>query len=202
MYTGPDPTAGDGNILGEKYCTHCGTRKKFEKFDVDNGNLDGRRDVCKECRAEIRKAEQEQLQLEAIQDMEHKSVEALGELASSGGSMTPHTSELLESVMSAFGGTHGYVKHLFATYIAAPPGSERRVKIHKMIFDLTQNVTQVDMNDKRLEEMPTEDIQRLMGTFIEEWQKKRGLPSNAVPTLEGAIADTVQEYQNAKAEGE
>lgn len=190
-----DPTLSEGDTDSEKWCTHCGHKKSVREFDVDEQRADGRRDVCKKCRADIRQADKEKLQHETIQALEEEGLATLKTL-SSGGSFVPHSNELLEAVMRPFGGVSGYAKHLFATYLACDPGSNKRVQIHKMIFELAQQVTTIGQSEQQLEDMDSEDIRLTMMRYLLEYQDKAKLSGNMIPTLEGSIVDASLEIKD------
>ena len=176
---------------GFKWCTHCGVRKELDAFHQDSAKEDGRRDTCKECRSKIDK-ERKQKTLDAeLQKVEQEGLKALGNL-SSGGSFDPHINEVFESLMKPFGGVNGWAKHLFATYLACDPGSQKRVKIHDMMMQLAGKVTKLGLAERQLDMMEERDLLQVMRQHLVEYQENNELPSTAIPTLTDQVIDADQ----------
>lgn len=175
-------------IEGEKYCTHCGILKPYELFHKDASRQDGYKDVCRECRSEIDKEQRKRVLDDRIRAVDDEGMEALGKMTP-GGSYDPHINEVFEAVLRPFGGVNGWAKHLFATYLAAEPGSARRVKIHDMIMQLAGKVTKLGLAERQLDMMEERDLLNVMRQYLTEYQSSNDLPSTALPDPRGGIID-------------
>lgn len=78
-----------------------------------------------------------------MKKMEKVAVDALLENAVRGGANIPHSAELLEQIMSYWGGTSGFSALLVKQYFDSKPGSSQRGKMLEMVVRLVQkNVDQ------------------------------------------------------------
>lgn len=187
----PDPIEAVVDTTSEKFCTHCGVKQPLENFHKDESKGDGRKDTCKSCRAKIHE-QKKQLSLDAqLQKVEEEGIKTLGSL-SSGGSFDPHINEVFEAMMKPFGGVNGWAKHLFATYLACDPGSQKRVKIHDMMMQLAGKVTKLGLAERQLDMMEERDLLQVMRQHLVEYQKNNELPSTAIPTLTDQVIDADQ----------
>ena len=173
---------------GEKFCTHCGKKKVLDEFHKDESKEDGHRDVCKACRSLINEQKKQDVLDARLQEIEQEGLKTLGSL-SSGGSFDPHINEVFESMLKPFGGVNGWAKHLFATYLACDPGSQKRVKIHDMMMQLAGKVTKLGLAERQLDMMEERDLLQIMHQHLVEYQKGNDLPSTAIPTLSGEVID-------------
>jgi hypothetical protein len=186
-----DPVVAAANKPGFKFCTTCGKRKALEDFHKDDSKADGHRDTCKMCRKEINARARDARRKKQIQELENQGLDALGKM-SSGGSLDPHINEVFEAIMRPFGGVNGYAKHLFATYLACDPGSQRRIKIHEMIIRLADKVTKMGLAERQLEMMEERDLKRVLEKHMLEYKEQTGyLPSASVDDEE--VEDAVFE---------
>ena len=184
----PAPIEAEEAVDGEKWCNHCGIMKPLKDFHRDSRKEDGHRDVCIECRAKIEK-EKEKESLDArLKELEQEGIETLGKL-SSGGSFDPHINQVFESMLKPFGGVDGWAKHLFATYLASPPGSQKRVKIHDMMMQLAGKVTKLGLAERQLDQMEERDLLNVMKQHLVEYQQGNNLLPTEIPTLEGEVVD-------------
>jgi len=184
----PDPIEAEANKAGCKFCTHCGQRKTLDLFHVDVSKEDGHRDVCKECRTKIAdQAKQDQLdhRLAVLEEQGLQTLETLKD----GGSFDPHINEIFESMLRPFGGVNGWAKHLFATYLACDPGSQKRVKIHDMMMNLASKVTTLGLAERQLDMMEERDLIEVMRQHLIEYQESNSLPATAIPTLNDRVID-------------
>lgn len=173
---------------GSKWCTHCGGRKSLDAFHRDSSKEDGHRDVCKDCRSSLDQQKKQKSLDAELQKVEQEGLDALGNL-SSGGSFDPHINEVFESLMKPFGGVNGWAKHLFATYLACDPGSQKRVKIHDMMMQLAGKVTKLGLTERQLDMMEERDLLQVMKQYLVEYQEGNDLPSTAIPTITGDVID-------------
>ena len=184
----PDPIEAEATVSGEKYCTSCGIRKMLAEFHKDTTKEDGHRDTCRECRAKINKERKEQSLAAELRRIEEEGLKTLGTLTD-GGSYDPHINEVFESLMKPFGGVQGWAKHLFATYLACDPGSQKRVKIHDMMMQLAGKVTKLGLAERQLDMMEEKDLLQVMRGHLVDFQKGNNLPSTMIPTLGDSVID-------------
>ena len=184
----PDPIEAEANVSGEKYCTSCGIRQSLAEFHRDETKEDGHRDTCRGCRAKINKEKKERNLAAELRKIEEQGIKTLGTLTD-GGSYDPHINEVFESMMKPFGGVQGWAKHLFATYLACDPGSQKRVKIHDMMMQLAGKVTKLGLAERQLDMMEEKDLLQVMRGHIVDFQKGNDLASTMIPTLGDSIID-------------
>jgi hypothetical protein len=173
---------------GDKFCTNCGVKKPLTEFHVDNSKSDGHRDTCKACRSLIHEEKKHGELDSRLQELEEEGLKTLGNL-SGGGSYDPHVNEVFEAVMRPFGGVNGWAKHLFATYLACDPGSQKRVKIHDMMMQLAGKVTKLGLTERQLDMMEERDLLQVMRQHLVEYQESNNLPSTSIPTLNGEVVE-------------
>lgn len=121
-------------------------------YYAPTGNGDTYSYVCVKC-TDRKKAEEE------IQKIEEEALTRLRSLPLSGGSNIPHTAELLEGAMVAFGGTAGFSNLLMKQYLDAKPGSRIRSGILEMITRLASKNTEVGGAKKPTELMSEEELE-------------------------------------------
>ena len=180
---------------GKKWCTSCGIQKDTEEnFDRDAQRADGFRDTCRDCRAEQRiqaKLERdENANSQRIQEMEQQNLEALDSL-SSGGAFNPHSEELAEALMIPFGGVNGFAKNIYATYLCAPPGSARRVKILDMVVKLIQANSRMELDERKIDLLNDKDIEKVFEEQATRYMQMTGIPLKLTTAeqLQGVVAD-------------
>jgi hypothetical protein len=131
---------------GQRCCQECG---EIYPESVDNfpAAEDGSLSVsCVKCVG--RKRRDRGLKKSAkragmMKKMEKVAVDALLENAVRGGANIPHSAELLEQIMTYWGGTSGFSALLVKQYFDSKPGSSQRGKMLEMVVRLVQkNVDQ------------------------------------------------------------
>lgn len=138
---------------GTRRCDTCGELYPLHAdYYRPTGNGDTFAYVCVKC--EKRKAAEEE-----IQKIEEDAMDRLRSLPLSGGSNIPHTAELLEGSMVAFGGTAGFSNLLLKQYLDAKPGSRIRSGILEMITRLASKNTEVGGAKKPTELMSEEELE-------------------------------------------
>ena len=183
-----DPIEAIRTAEGVKFCTNCGERKELDSFHKDTEKEDGHRDTCKECRSKISEKRKQDRLDQQLAELEREGLETLGGLTS-GGSFDPHLNEVFEAMMRPFGGVNGWAKHLFATYLACEPGSQKRVKVHDMMMQLAGKVTKLGLAERKLDMMSERDLLNVMMQHLVEYQEGNNLPSTAIPTIDGKVVD-------------
>lgn len=195
---GPDPIQ-EAKPKDAKYCTHCGILKSFDLFSKDNTKEDGLSSICAPCRREVDR-EQRKSQDARLASVDEEGFQIL-ETLQSGGSYDPHVNEVFEAVLRPFGGVNGWAKHLFATYLASPPGSTRRIKVHDMIMQLAGKVTKLGLAERQLDMMEERDLLNVMREHLKDYQDSNDLPSTALPSPRGGVID-VAEFESVEQQGE
>jgi hypothetical protein len=131
---------------GQRCCQECG-----EIYPENQTNFPPAKDgamsvACARC---VNKRKREIAQKRTarrsgmMKKMEKVAVDALLENAVRGGANIPHSAELLEQIMSYWGGTSGFSALLVKQYFDSKPGSSQRGKMLEMVVRLVQkNVDQ------------------------------------------------------------
>jgi hypothetical protein len=134
---------------GKRCCQECGTVK-----DESDANFPVKEDgslsvACIECvaskqrklRVQAKKAEK--ARAKKMKEMENVAVAAMLQNAVRGGANIPHSAELLEQVMTYFGGVSGFSALLVKQYFDSKPGSSQRGRAMEMVVRLvSKNVDQ------------------------------------------------------------
>lgn len=128
-------------MIEKQTCSTCGVEleKTTENFLERDGKLSPQ---CKFCHRrnqqnyKIRQAEKRQKNLEKV---ERNGLDMYARLASTGGSNIPHSAELVEQVMTYFGGVTGFSAMLVKQFYDSKPGSSVRNKLLDTICKLVQS---------------------------------------------------------------
>lgn len=150
-------------------CDTCGDSLPLDAahFDRKRGTSTGFRSTCKTCRHEERSsgltipgASENEAAIAVNRKLDEKALLALESYASAGGRGTrvPHVAELWESLSEVFSGPRGIAQQVMATYLAASPGSDRRVKIIGMLVRIAASATASGATTLRVEDMSDEDL--------------------------------------------
>ena len=169
-----------------KWCTNCGKQKAIGDFDKDRTRPDGYKDTCKSCRADLRKRQQIAEEDPEIEKMEMDARDVLSTLTE-GGSITPKSEELVESLMKPWGGSDGFAKYMFSTYLAAKPGSPTRERILSRIMDAVERHNTREQSTGSLEDMDTQSVNAVLIEALKRHQQAKGLPDNTLQTLDGKV---------------
>ena len=87
--------------------------------------------------------------------------------ASRGGENVPHVSEVLERVMTLFGGSGGFASMLVKQYYDAPPGSATRTKMLEAITKLTVQTSEMGASKKPLELWSDDELEEELDKRLE-----------------------------------
>lgn len=148
---------------GHKMCSGpCATiyPTTEEHFDRDSTRGDGFKAICKQCRSKERALIRSDEVLERIKRVDKLAMRVLDESAAPG-SMVPHTAELYESLISAFGGVGGFTQHCVGNYLMMAPGSHGRSTFLRDVLKLGMNVTDSGKADIPIDLLTDEDLDRL-----------------------------------------
>jgi hypothetical protein len=131
---------------GKRCCQECGQihDESAEHFPPGkDGALSVACTSCLEFKRQKRTNSDRKARKKKMQQMERVAVDALLAGAARGGAHIPHSAELLEQIMTYYGGTSGFSALLVKQYFDAPPGSTQRGRILEMCVRLVQkNVDQ------------------------------------------------------------
>jgi hypothetical protein len=83
-----------------------------------------------------------------------------------GGSNIPHSTELLESIYTLFGGVNGLANELAHTYHSAPPGGRIRTSILESVVRLTNNVAESGAVQKPVSLMTDAELEERLAQKI------------------------------------
>ena len=166
---------------GWRTCEACGEPKKMASFRKSKTG-EGHDYVCKGCQQKIAKNRR----LERLDTQACKSFLAK---ARGGGSDIPHTSEMLESIMTLFGGSHGFAAMLSHQYHSSPPGGRIRNQVLEMIVRLTGKVAESGATSAPVSLMSDEELEAELNnrlqTAVIQFQGNRVLKVE----VEGEVPD-------------
>jgi hypothetical protein len=146
---------------GWRTCEACGTPKALKSFRQSKAGVHDF--VCRGCRQKLQqKRKLEKLESRACENFLTRASDSL-----SGGSNIPHTSELLESIMTLFGGTQGFASMLASQYHAAPPGGRIRTSVLEMITRLTVKVAESGATRAPVSLMSDEELEVELNSRLE-----------------------------------
>ena len=141
--------------MEEKVCGQCG------------GTHNSRTATCPEClrtNAQKRVVQREEATLAGIEEQARR---LFTRGASRGGENVPHVSEVLERVMTLFGGSGGFASMLVKQYYDAPPGSATRTKMLEAITKLTVQTSEMGASKKPLELWTDDELEEELDKRLE-----------------------------------
>jgi hypothetical protein len=147
-----------------KWCTHCGTQKPLTAFDRDANNADGYKNQCKSCRALIHEDNRDSKLDPRIAAIEEEALKKLDQLVA-GGTINPHTDDVVDSFMRFTGGVDGFIRRINANYYACKPGSQQRTKIDLALLSL---IAGREQDKGALSKMSQDDLQKLFVTTVKQ----------------------------------
>lgn len=134
-----DETPPNGDTVaapGWRTCEACGVPKALKSFRQSKAGVHDY--ICRGCRQKLKQKQK----LEKLESRACENFLTRANDSPSGGSNIPHTSEMLESIMTLFGGTQGFASMLASQYHAAPAGGRIRNSILEMVTRLTVKVAE------------------------------------------------------------
>lgn len=147
---------GSPAFIQERACEACGRVLPLSErhFPRRVGTQFEYQHVCKSCH-------REQKAKRRLANAEVRATESF--LAATaprrGGSNIPHTSELLESLFTLFGGVNGLANQMALTYYAAPAGGRIRTTILESIVRLTTKAAESGATQKPLSLLTDEELE-------------------------------------------
>lgn len=118
-----------------KACAICGREQPLDKEHYRYRIQGGKGYFTAECRDCIKKAKEQSRERknakrqQAMEDIEKAGVDVFLATVSKGGSNIPHTAEVVERVMSYFGGVAGFSSVMVKQYWDSDPGGSQRNKL-------------------------------------------------------------------------
>ena len=141
--------------MAEQVCGKCGVTHN------------SRTSTCPEClrtMAQDRVVKKEEATLAGIEEQARR---LFTRGASRGGENVPHVSEVLERVMTLFGGSGGFASMLVKQYYDAPPGSATRTKMLEAITKLTVQTSEMGASKKPLELWSDDELEEELDKRLE-----------------------------------
>lgn len=144
--------------MEDKVCKKCGV--------THQGERDGTT-TCPDC---LRTLHQERVvarEEQTLAGIEEQARRLFTRGASRGGENVPHVSEVLERVMTLFGGSGGFASMLVKQYYDAPPGSATRTKMLEAITKLTVQTSEMGASKKPLELWTDDELEEELDKRLE-----------------------------------
>lgn len=172
-----------------RVCAKCGNEYPLDPEHFRWQVKDGKGSYMAQCRNCLRKAKaiarakKKEKRMMGLEKIEELGVDAFLETAKSTGSNIPHTAELVEHVMSYFGGVGGFSSVLVKQYWDAPAGGSQRNRIIETMTRLVAQNVESGGAKKPLELWSEEELEAELEQRMRE----------AVATYRGVTIDAVQE---------
>tara|TARA_Y100001973_G_C5125216_1_gene294812 strand:- start:292 stop:996 length:705 start_codon:yes stop_codon:yes gene_type:complete len=174
--------------MKKKTCAICGKEKPEDKknfrWRVQNGKGYYTAE-CLECIAEakkVSKAKKEAKRQEALLEIEKAGVDVFLSSVSRGGANVPHTAEVVERVMSYFGGVGGFSSVLVKQYWDSDPGGSQRNKLLETITRLISKNVESGGAKKPLQLWSEEELEAELNRRLHEAVAEfNGVIINATP---------------------
>jgi len=148
-------------------CTLCRKVKQLSKeFFHENAHApDGFRSECRECRKLTREERVKKKREAKLDEVEKGAVDTFIAAARLGGGNVPHARELVEVMMTYFGGVNGFVNMWMKNLYDTPSGSATRAKLLMSIQGLITANTSMGGAIKPLEAMSQQELD-------DEWERQ------------------------------
>ena len=126
---------------------------------------------CRECAREherIRTKRAAKRRREALEQIERNACNTLITKAGPGGANVPHSAELLEELMTYFGGVKGYASMFAKQYHEAPPGGSMRTRMLESMTRLVAANTAMGGAQKPVSMMSDEELEGQLNDKLRE----------------------------------
>lgn len=141
-----------------KTCIECqGTYPCTPEFF--HRSKDGFHARCRKCRNANERGGRKKVANKRLARIERKSLESFIKAAKAGGTSVPHSAELLEQILTYFGGVNGFATAWMKQFYDAPAGGAFRTKMLDGVFRLVQTNTAMGGAKKPLELMTEEELE-------------------------------------------
>lgn len=178
-----------------KVCMECGEQRPDTPMHFPAFRK--KTELCLACVTGHRRRKQERKKAareKRMAKMEEQAVDTLLSSASRGGGNVPHSAELLEQLMTFFGGVNGFSGLLLKHFFDTKPGSPQRTKILEMITRLVTTNADQGGSLKPLTMWSEEEIQAELDArlqqAVEQMIPQQGLRGLEVQTF-GEEAEAV-----------
>lgn len=141
-----------------KTCIACG-EKYPQTTEFFHKSKDGFHARCRQCRNAKERGARKKSADKRLARIERKSLDAFIRAAKSGGPSIPHSSELLEHILTYFGGVQGFATAWMKQFYDSPAGGAFRTKMLDGMFRLVQTNTAMGGAKKPLELMTEEELE-------------------------------------------
>jgi len=153
----------DGPGIPSRACEVCGIVKPldFRRWPRVPGTQHTLQPICKQCH-------KNQKHRQRVESESRRAAQAFmsAPLVRKGGSNIPHSTELLESIYTLFGGVNGLANELAHTYHSAPAGGRIRTSILESVIRLTNNVAESGAVQKPVSLMTDEELEARLAQKI------------------------------------
>jgi hypothetical protein len=174
-----------------KTCVTCGTNYADTKqfFVFREGKTQNQ---CRNChkqaiiRSRQKKAQKRERELNKV---ESKGLDIYAALAATGGSNIPHTAEVVEQVITYFGGVSGFSAMLVKQFYDSQPGSSVRNKLLETICRLVQSNVDVGGAKKPLDLWTEEELEDELNARFAAIQRGVTINVEAAPAQALAAPD-------------
>jgi len=155
-------------------CIKCHKDLPEERFHLAASGK--RHTQCKECRTKYERKRRKKSKDTRLDDIEKGAVDLFCAASRLGGANIPHSSELLETLLTYFGGINGFCNLFMKQYYDSPAGGAFRTKQIDSVMRLIVNNTALGGAKKPLSLWNEEEL--------EEELQKRLLELNTTVTLQ------------------
>lgn len=187
---------------GNKVCMQCGDERPDTPLHFPTFRK--KTELCLACVTGHRRRKQEKKKAhreKRMSKMEDQAVDALLATATRGGGNVPHSAELLEQVMTFFGGVNGFSGLLLKHFFDTKPGSPQRTKILEMITRLVTTNADQGGSKKPLNLWSEDEIQAELDVRLQQAVEQM-IPQQAMISLPSLEVETVGETAEATADAE
>lgn len=141
-----------------KSCVQCG--HSYELIPTHwHKSKDGFHARCRTCRNKQEKTSRKKKRNKKLEEIERGAVDLFVASARIGGANIPHSSELLEVLMSYFGGAAGFGSVWMKQYYDSPAGGAFRTKMLETMVRLTSTNTAMGGAKKPLDLMDEKELE-------------------------------------------
>lgn len=145
-------------MADRKACVQCGV--SYELIPAHwHKSKDGFHARCRKCRNKQAKSSHKKKRNKKLEEIERGAVDLFTAAARVGGANIPHSSELLEVLMSYFGGAAGFGSVWMKQYYDSPAGGAFRTKMLETIVRLTSTNTAMGGAKKPMELMDEQELE-------------------------------------------
>lgn len=145
-------------MANTRTCIEC--QEKFPATtEYFHKSKDGFHSRCRRCRNSKERGARRKSADKRLARIERRSVDAFIRAAKSGGPSIPHSSELLEHILTYFGGVQGFATAWMKQFYDSPVGGAFRTKMLDGVFRLVQTNTALGGAKKPLELMTEEELE-------------------------------------------